>query len=78
MKEEPKKWSLFDIVGIYSSGVKMTLKARKPPMEATQSYQPEVQYFMKKHYRKNCETRKPNKKEVVMERTISGRENNFN
>ena len=23
---EPKKWSVFDIVGIYSSGVNMTLK----------------------------------------------------
>ena len=25
-KFEPKKWGLFAIVGIYSSGVKMTLK----------------------------------------------------
>ena len=35
MKEEPKKLSLFDIVGIYSSGVKTTLKATKAPMETT-------------------------------------------
>ena len=30
---EPKKWSLFDIVGLYSSGVKMTLKVGLVPME---------------------------------------------
>ena len=35
MKEEPKKWSLFDIVGLYSSGVKTTLKAIKAPMKTT-------------------------------------------
>ena len=35
MKEEPKKWSLFDIVGLYSSGVKLALKATKAPMETT-------------------------------------------
>ena len=35
MKEELKKWSLFDIVGKYSSGVKMTKKVRKAPMETT-------------------------------------------
>ena len=35
MKEEPKKWSLFDIVGSYSSQVKKTLKAIKAPMETT-------------------------------------------
>ena len=34
-KEEPKKWSLFDIVGICSSVVKMTLKAIIAPMETT-------------------------------------------
>ena len=34
-KEELKKWSLFDIVGICSSGVKMTLKAIKAQMETT-------------------------------------------
>ena len=35
---EPKKWSLFDIVGLYglySSGVKMTLKVGLVPMETT-------------------------------------------
>ena len=32
---EPKKWSLFVIVGTYSSGVKMTLKVRITPMETT-------------------------------------------
>ena len=32
---EPKKWSLFDIVGIYSTGVKMTLKVWFTPMETT-------------------------------------------
>ena len=32
---EPKKGSLFDIVGTYSSGVKMTLKTRIAPMETT-------------------------------------------
>ena len=36
MKEEPKKWSLFDIVGLYSSGVKTTLKAIKAPKETTE------------------------------------------
>ena len=30
---EPKNWSLFDIVGIYSSEVKMTLKVGLVPME---------------------------------------------
>ena len=30
---EPKKWSLFDIVRLYSSGVKMTLKVGLALME---------------------------------------------
>ena len=38
MKEEPEKWSLFDIVGIYSSRVKTTLKAIKTPMETTHCF----------------------------------------
>ena len=32
---EPKKWSLFDIVGIYSSGTNLTLKVALVPMETT-------------------------------------------
>ena len=32
---EPKKWRLFDIVGLYSSGVKITLKVGLVPMETT-------------------------------------------
>ena len=32
---EPKKQSLFDVVGLYSSGVKMTLKVGLVPMETT-------------------------------------------
>ena len=35
---EPKKWSHFDIVGTYSSGVKMTLKVGLAPMETTTTY----------------------------------------
>ena len=35
MKEEPKKWNLFDIVRTYSSGVKTILKAIKAPTETT-------------------------------------------
>ena len=35
MKEEPKKWSLFDIVGSYYTGVKKTLKVIKSPIETT-------------------------------------------
>ena len=34
-KEKPKKWSLFDIVRIYSSRAKTTYKVRKAPMETT-------------------------------------------
>ena len=41
---EPKKWSLFDIVRTYSSGVKMTSKARKTPMETTLSANVSVRY----------------------------------
>ena len=32
---EPKNWGLFDIVGIFSIGVKMTLKVWITPMETT-------------------------------------------
>ena len=32
---EQKKWNLFDIVGAYSSGVKLTLKVGLVPMETT-------------------------------------------
>ena len=32
---EPKKWSLFDIVGTYSCGVNLTLKVGLVPMETT-------------------------------------------
>ena len=34
-KSQIKKWSLFAIVGTYSSGVKTTLKVRISPMETT-------------------------------------------
>ena len=34
---EPKKWSLFDTVRIFSSGVKMTLKEWFTPMETSQT-----------------------------------------
>ena len=37
-KSPTKKWSLFDVVGIYSSGVKMTLKALFTPMETTSAH----------------------------------------
>ena len=32
---EPKKWGLSDIVGIFSTGVKMTVKVWFKPMETT-------------------------------------------
>ena len=32
---EPKNWSLFDIVGIYSIGTNLTLKVGLAPMETT-------------------------------------------
>ena len=32
---EPKNWSLFDIVGIYSIGTNLTLKVGLVPMETT-------------------------------------------
>ena len=32
---EPKKWSLFDIVGTYSIGTNLTLKVGLVPMETT-------------------------------------------
>ena len=36
---EPKKWGLFATVGIYSSGIKMTLKVWFTPMETTRTIQ---------------------------------------
>ena len=36
---EPKNWSLFDMVGIYSSGVKMTLKVGLVLLETTYTIQ---------------------------------------
>ena len=34
-KSRTKKWGIFEIVGIYSSGVKMTLKVWFTPMETS-------------------------------------------
>ena len=45
VNQEPKKWSLFGIVGIYSFGTYLTLKAGLVPKETTRLDNTQLQFY---------------------------------